>query len=114
MIRALAAVAAHPERQCITRRPPSLMVLYFKKHLQHHMTDAGLVGTQYLSLTSACQVLEDQSVGCTHNAVDCVAEAMEVLRQEAMRGEKRTYEQLAWDLSYAIAEQHDAEARGGE
>lgn len=40
---------------------------------------------------------------------------MEVLRQEAVRGEKRTYEQLAWDLSYAIAEQHDAERlRGAE
>jgi hypothetical protein len=110
MIRALAAVAEHPECQCITRPPPSLMVLYFKKHLQHYMT-----GTNYWSLTSACQALEDQCVGCTSNAVDCVAEAMEVLRQEAARGEKRTYKQLAWDLSYAIAEQHAAEGlRGAE
>jgi hypothetical protein len=89
------------------------MVLYFKKHLQRHMTDTGLAGTEHMSLVSACQALELHCAGCTSDKRDAVAEAMEVLRMEAERGETRSDDQLAWDLSYAIAEQHSLEAHGG-
>ena len=46
---------------------------------------------------------------CTQNAVGLVACAMEELRQEAERGEKKTDEVLSWDLAHAIAEQHERE-----
>ena len=85
------------------------MVLYFKKHLQLHMAHVGLPGTEHMSLLSACSALEAQHTTCTKNAVALVAQAMEELRQEAERGEKRTAEQLAWDLARAIAEQHTCE-----
>ena len=62
-----------------------------------------------MSLSSACLALEAQRTTCTQNAVGLVACAMEELRQEAERGEKRTEEQLGWDLAHAIAEQHEHE-----
>ena len=87
------------------------MIAYFKKHLQRHMTATGLAGTEVLSLSAACRVLEVQQRGCTNYADDLVAEAMEELRQEAKRGEKKTEEELAWILSYSIAVQHVHEQR---
>ena len=47
-----------------------------------------------------------QHRSCTSNADDLVAVAMEELRQEAKRGEKKTEAELAWILSYSIAAQH--------
>lgn len=104
---ALCAVAAHPERQVIQSQPtPVLMVAYFKKYLQRHMTATGVAGTEDLSLSAALCALEEQRPRCTFNADDLVAKAMEELRQEAKCGEKRSAKELAWSLSYAIAEQH--------
>ena len=62
-----------------------------------------------MSLLSVCEALEAQRETCTQNAAGLVACAMEELRQEAERGEKRTDEALAWDLAHAIAEQHERE-----
>ena len=86
------------------------MILYFKKHLLRYMTVAGLVGSEHMSLSWACLALEAQRTSCTQNAEDLVVCAMEELRQEAERGEKRTEMQLAWDLAHAIAEQHEQAA----
>lgn len=107
--RALAAAAANPQQQVVQQPTEAIMVLYFKKHLQRHMTAIGLAGTEHMSLLSACSALEAQRTTCTQNAVRLVACAMEELRQEAERGEKRTDEVLAWDLAHAIAEQHECE-----
>ena len=103
---ALSAVAAQPEHQVIQHPTPELMVAYFKKHLQQHLTAMGLAGTEDLSLSAACRALEEQRRSCTSNADDLVAVAMEELRQEAKRGEKKTEAELAWILSYSIAAQH--------
>ena len=103
---ALSAVAAQSEHQVIQHPTPELMVAYFKKHLQKHMTAMGLAGTEDLSLSAACRALEEQRHSCTSNADDLVAVAMEELRQEAKRGEKKTEAELAWILSYSIAVQH--------
>ena len=103
---ALSAAAANPDCQVIQRPTPELMIAYFKKHLQRHMTRTGLAGTEVLSLLAACCVLEKQRHGCTKNADDLVAVAMEELRQEAKRGEKKTEDELAWALSFSIAAQH--------
>ena len=46
---------------------------------------------------------------CTRNADDLVAVAMEELRQEAKRDEKKTDDELGWILSYSIAVQHMCE-----
>ena len=108
-LRAMAAVAANPQQQVVQRPTAALMVLYFKKHLQRHMTVAGIAGTEHMSLSTACSALEAQRTSCTQNAKDLVACAMEELRQEAERGEKRTQECLEWDLAHAIAEQHEHE-----
>ena len=107
--RAMAACTANPQRQVVQQPTAALMVLYFKKHLQRHMTAAGLGGTEHMSLSTACSALEAQRTTCTQNAVHLVACAMEELRQEAERGEKRTEKRLAWDLAHAIAEQHEHE-----
>lgn len=109
VVNALAAAYAHPEQQVVQHPTPLLMVLYFKKHLQLHMAHVGLAGTEHMSLLSACSALEAQRTTSTENAVALVAQAMEELRQEAERGEKKTAEQLAWDLARAIAEQHAAQ-----
>ena len=110
--RALAAAAANPQQQVVQQPTVAIMVLYFKKHLQRHMTATGLAGTEHMSLLSACSALEAQRTTCTQNAVRLVACAMEELRQEAERGEKKTDEVLAWDLAHAIAEQHEREQPG--
>ena len=102
----MSAAAAHPERRIIQRPTPELMLAYFKKHLQKYMTAMGLAGTEELSLSAACRALEKQRHSCTSNADDLVAVAMEELRQEAKRGEKKTEAELAWILSYSIAAQH--------
>ena len=107
--RALAAAASNPQQQVVQQPTEAMMVLYFKKHLQRHMTATGLAGTEHMSLLSACEALEAQRETCTQNAAGLVACAMEELRQEAERGEKRTDEALAWDLAHAIAEQHERE-----
>jgi hypothetical protein len=111
---ALAAAAAQPDRQVVQRPTTALMILYFKKYLQHHMTDTGVAGTEHMSLSSACSALERQHTGCTQDAEGLVAQAMEGLRQEAAQGERKSEEQLAWDLARAIAEQHKWECEQGE
>ena len=103
---ALCALAAHPERQVVQSPTPELMVVYFKKHLQRHMTATGVAGTEDLSLSAAQRALEQHCPSCTLNAEDLVAKAMDELRQEAKCGEKKSEEELAWILSYAIAAQH--------
>ena len=60
---ALSAAAAHPECQVIQRPTPDLMVAYFKKHLQQHMTAMGLAGTEDLSLSAGCRALRSS---CCH------------------------------------------------
>lgn len=107
--RAMAARVANPQQQVVQQQTAALTVLYFKKYLQRHMTAAGLAGTEHMSLSSACSALEAQRTSCTQNAKALVARAMEELRQEAERGEKRTEECLAWELAHAIAEQHEHE-----
>ena len=97
--RALAAAASNPQQQVVQQPTEAMMVLYFKKHLQRHMTATGLAGTEHMSLSSACEALEAQRATCTQNALDLVACALEELRQEAEQGEKRTDEALAWDLA---------------
>ena len=82
------------------------MVTYFKKHLQRHLTATGLAGTEDLSTSAVCRALEKHCRTCTRNADDLVAVAMEELRQEAKRGEKKTDDELGWILSYSIAVQH--------
>ena len=82
------------------------MVAYFKKHLQRHMNATGVAGTEDLSLSAARGALEEHCKSCTLNAGDLVAKAMEELRQEAEQGDKKSEEELAWTLSYAIAVQH--------
>ena len=109
MVRALAAAVEQPERQVVQRPTAAIMVLYFKKHLQRHMTDAGVAGTQHMSLVEACSALEKQRTGCTQSAVELVAIAMEELRQESAHGEKKTHKQLAWELADEIAAQHARE-----
>jgi hypothetical protein len=52
--RALAAAAANPHQQVVQQPTEAIMILYFKKHLQRHMTATGLVGTEHMSLLSAC------------------------------------------------------------
>ena len=111
-VRAMAAVAAQPLVQVIQHPTAAVMVLYFKKHLQRHMTVAGLAGTEHMSLSSACLALEDSRTTCTRNAIALVARAMEELRQEAEQGEKKTEERLGWDLAHAIAQQHECEQVG--
>ena len=106
---AMSAVAAQPEHQVIQHPTPELMVAYFKKHLQRHMTDKGVAGTENMSLSSACNALEEHCPSCTLNADDLVAIAMEELRQEAKRGEKKSEEELAWIVSYGIAAQYAQE-----
>ena len=103
---ALSAAAAYPERQVVQCPTPELMVAYFKKHLQRHMTASGVAGTEDLSLSAACRALEQHCPSCTLNAHDLVAKAMEELRLEAERGEEKSEEELAWILSYTIALQH--------
>ena len=109
MVSALAAAYAQPERQVVQRPTAAIMVLYFKKHLQRHMASAGVVGTEHMSLVEACSALEKQRTGCTQSAVELVAHAMEDLRQESVRGEKKTQEQLAWELAEELAAQHARE-----
>ena len=72
------------------------------------MTATGVAGSDDLSLSAACRALERHCSGCTLHAGrdDLVAKAMEELRQEAKCGEKKSEEELAWILSYAIAAQH--------
>ena len=48
--RALAAAAANPQQQVVRQPTETIMVLYFKKHLQRHMTATGLAGTEHMSL----------------------------------------------------------------
>ena len=110
-VRAMAAVAAQPLVQVVQHPTEAVMVLYFKKHLQRHMTVAGLAGTEHMSLSSACLALDSRTT-CTRNAVALVARAMEELRQEAEQGEKKTEERLEWDLAHAIAKQHECEQVG--
>ena len=110
-VRAMAAVAAQPHVQVIQHPTAAVMVLYFKKHLQRHMTVAGLAGTEHMSLSSACLALDSRTT-CTRNAIALVARAMEELRQEAEQGEKKTEERLGWDLAHAIAKQHECEQVG--
>ena len=62
---AMSAVAAQPEHQVIQHPTPELMVAYFKKHLQQHMTAMGLAHTEDLSLSAACCALEEQRRSCT-------------------------------------------------
>mmetsp|Transcript_35959 Transcript_35959/g.119062 ORF Transcript_35959/g.119062 Transcript_35959/m.119062 type:complete len:88 (-) Transcript_35959:811-1074(-) len=50
----MAAVAANPQQQVVQKPTAALMVLYFKKHLQRHMTVAGIAGTEHMSLSTAC------------------------------------------------------------
>ena len=106
---ALSAAAENSERQVIQRPTPELVVTYFKKHLQRHLTATGLAGTEDLSLSAVCRALEKHRRTCTRNADDLVAVAMEELRQEAKRGEKKTDDELGWILSYSIAVQHMCE-----
>ena len=108
---ALFAVASHPEQQVVQSPTSELMVAYFKKYLQLHMSVKGLTGTEDLSLSAALCALEQQQPSCTLNADDLVAKAMEELRQEAKCGKRKTEEELAWALSYAIAAQHAHEQR---
>ena len=110
-VRAMAAVAAQPHVQVVQHPTAAIMVLYFKKHLQRHMTVAGLAGTEHMSLSSACLALDSRTT-CTRNAIALVARAMEELRQEAEQGEKKTEERLGWDLAHAIAQQHECEQVG--
>ena len=98
---ALSAAAAYPERQVVQSPTPELMVAYFKKHLQRHMTASGVAGTEDLSLSAACRALEQHCPSCTLNAHGLVAKAMEELRLEAERGEEKSEEELAWILSYS-------------
>ena len=106
MVSALAAAYTQPGRQVVQRPTAAIMVLYFKKHLQRHMASAGVAGTEHMSLVEACSALEKQRTGCTQSAEELVAYAMEDLRQESVRGEKKTQEQLAWELAEEIAAQH--------
>ena len=77
------------------------------------MTATGVAGIEDLSLSAACGALEEHQCGCTENAADLVAEAMEELRQEAKRGERKAEGELAWTLSCSIATQyvHEQTAR---
>ena len=100
---ALSAAAPFHQRQVIQSPTPELMVAFFKKHLQRHMNATGLAGSEDLSLSAARCALEEHCKCCTLNASNLVAKAMEELRQEAERGAKKSEEELAWTLSYAIA-----------